>query len=198
MSVFTSIDLTGYTQREGEQVWIDDRGIVVSLHYFDLVPNLPAPLRDVDRLRAELARRTAEAGAGLIQAEVGNLDGVPSLFQLVKVPRPNGQGQAFIGSYTIPKDTCSAVIKAQASEGEMTGMREAIILDRVGPQQYFQQHPYAPEINTGLPYHAADRPEFDAEFPDHPLSLLRRELSRIFPTLRVDPRFGALPPFAGE
>ncbi len=43
----------------------------------------------------------------------------------------------------------------------------------------------------------ADDEQWDVEFPDHPLTLVRAALNRITPTVTLDERFRQLPPFAG-
>ncbi|MER5600330.1 hypothetical protein [Streptomyces sp. NPDC002265] len=93
------------------------------------------------------------------------------------------------------RDRCSTVVKIQAAESGMTGLREAVILDRVGPADYFQAHPYAPDLELPLPYHVADHKEWDEQFPSHPLSLVRGALRRIGPTVVLDDGFKTLPPF---
>ncbi len=133
--------------------------------------DLPAALDDGPALRHGLTRFTAEAGGGLIEASVKRLGGMPALRQILKLPLP-GQpsGQAFIGSFTVPRATCSTVVKIQAAERGVTGMREAVVMARLGPEQYFRPHPYAPEVRGGPPFHAADHDRWDADFPDHPLT----------------------------
>lgn len=196
MTAITGMDLTGFTEREAG-VWTDGQGLVLSVHFFGLVPDLPAPLDRPDRLREGLARSVAQAGAGLIEAAFATVDTVPAVRQLVKVPLSDGHGQAFIGSWTVPRAGCSTVVKAQAAEGPMTGLREAVVLGRVGPERYFAPHPYAPDVAGRLPYHVADLEEWDGEFPDHPLTRVREALARIVPTVTLDEGFKSLPPFAG-
>ncbi|MFI8188916.1 hypothetical protein ACIF8T_08985 [Streptomyces sp. NPDC085946] len=196
MTPITGLDLTGFTERE-PGVWTDAWGLVLSVHFFPLVPDLPARLDEPERLRAGLARGAAGAGGGLIEAEPGAVDGVPAVRQLIKVPRPQGQGQVFLGSWTVPKAACSTVLKVQAAEGATTGVREATVMARVGPAAYFRPHPYAPGLDGGLPSHVADDPQWDAHFPDHPLTRVRAVLHRLTPTVRLDERFKALPPFGG-
>jgi hypothetical protein len=196
MTPITSLDLTGFTERE-PGVWTDPQGLVLSVHFFPLVPDLPARLDEPERLRAGLAEGAARAGGGLIEAEPGVVDGVPAVRQIVKVPRPQGRGQVFLGSWTVPKAGCSTVLKVQAAEGSTTGMREAMVMARVGPADYFRPHPYAPGLSGGLPYHVGDDEQWDAAFPDHPLTLVRAALRRITPTVTLDERFRVLPPFAG-
>lgn len=190
------MELPGYRPVD-QDVWANDEGDVLSLHFFGLPPDLPASLDDGPSLRAELTRLTAQAGGGLIEASVKSLGPLPALKQILKLPLP-GQpsGQAFIGSFTVPRATCSTVVKIQAPERGMTGMREAMVMAQVGHDKYFRPHPYAPEVQGGLPFHAADHAQWDAQFPDHPLSRVRRTLDALAGAVQVVPEFAALPPFA--
>lgn len=97
----------------------------------------------------------------------------------------------------MPRAACSTVVKIQAAERGMTGMREAVVLAKLGPESYFRPHPYAPEVQGGLPFHAADHAQWDVEFADHPLTRVRRTLGALAEVVTVDPGFTALPLFAG-
>lgn len=196
MTPMTGLDLTGFTEHE-PGVWADAAGVLLSVHFFPLTPDLPAPLREFDRLREGLARLTAEAGAGLIEAAPGSVDGMPAVRQLVKAPLGGRPGQGFIGSLTVPRQACSAVVKVQAAEGATTGMREATVMAEVGPAAYFRPHPYAAGRIGGLPFHVGDDERWDTRFPDHPLTLVRAALRRIEPTVTFDDGFRSLPPFDG-
>lgn len=198
MRVFTAMDVTGYTQRGDEAVWVDRRGVILSVHYFDVVPDLPARLGRLDALRAGLAPWYAAQDGGLIEAGLGYVDSQAALRQLLKVRLPGrDHGLAFLGSYTVPKAECSAVVKVQAAEGATTGVREAFVMDQLGPDAFARPHPYAPELTAGLPYLAADAPEWDRTFPEHPLTWVRAEIDRIAATVRFHPDFRNLPPFPG-
>ncbi|WP_307162304.1 hypothetical protein [Streptomyces rishiriensis] len=204
MTPITSLDLTGFTERE-PGVWTDAAGLVLSVHFFPLIPDLPAPLHEPERLGAGLARLVSGAGGGLIEAVPGSVDGVPAVRQLVKMPLGSRPGQAFLGSWTVPRAGSSTVVKVQAAEGATTGMREAVIMAQVGPAGYFRPHPYTegqaggqPDGRGGLPYHVGDDEQWDARFPDHPLTLVRAALHRITPTITFDDRFKALPSFGGQ
>ncbi|WP_245231814.1 hypothetical protein [Streptomyces novaecaesareae] len=204
MNAIISLDLAGFVPREdeedaggGSRVWDDERGVVLSVHDFALVPDLVAPLDAGERLLRELARHTARNGAALIEAEVRPLGGVPGLWQLAKAPKAAGPGQVFVGAWTVPRDRCSVVLKVQAAEGPISGMREAVVADRVGFDAYFRPHPYDPQLRAPLPYHVGDLPEWDAHFPSHPLTLVRETLARVGASAVLDERFRALPPFTG-
>ncbi len=193
----TGLDLTGFTEQE-PGVWTDPAGLVLSVHFFPLVPDLPAPLHEVERLRHATTRSVAASGGGLIEAAVESLDGVPALRQLIKMPLRSRQGQAFLGSWTLPKDRCSTVVKVQAAEGAPTGLREALVMQEVGPADYFRPHPYGGgDRYGGLPYHVADLEQWDPRFPDHPLTLVRAALHRLGPTVTLHEQFKGLPPFTG-
>ena len=71
-----------------------------------------------------------------------------------------------------------------------------LVLDRTGPQAYFRPHPYAPELRGVLPFHVADDPAYDAQFPEHPLSRVRQVMAQLAAQVTLDPAFAALPPFA--
>ncbi|WP_327011200.1 hypothetical protein OHA72_30360 [Dactylosporangium sp. NBC_01737] len=194
MSAFTHLDLTGFQQID-RFAWRDEQGTVMSVHFFNLRPDLPAPLAEPAALLAGTARHTAGAGAGLIDAAVEPVDGVPALRQLLKVRHPQGHGQVFIGSCTVPRATCSTVLKLQAPETGPTGMREAFIMAQLGPDRFYTPSPFAPDATGGLPYHWADHEQYDAQFPQHPLTLIRAKLRRLLPSIRLDERFKALPSF---
>jgi hypothetical protein len=199
MRALLGVDLPGYRPVE-DDVWANDAGDVLSLHFFGLPPDLPASLDDGPALRAALTRLTAEAGGGLIEASVKSLGQLPAqlpaLKQILKLPLP-GQpsGQAFIGSFTVPRVNCSTVVKIQAAERGMTGRREAMVMAQVGHDNYFRPHPYAPEVQGGLPFHAADHAQWDSQFPDHPLTRVRCTLDALTEAVQVVPEFAALPPF---
>ncbi|MEU7869235.1 hypothetical protein [Dactylosporangium sp. NPDC049140] len=70
-----------------------------------------------------------------------------------------------------------------------------MLADRLGFDNFFLPSPYAPGLEGGLPFHRGDDPRYDAEFPGHPLTLIRRKLARLAPSVRLDERFKALPAF---
>ncbi|GGM08285.1 hypothetical protein ACFFX1_02080 [Dactylosporangium sucinum] len=194
MTPITAIDLTGFEQVD-ELAWRDEHGTVLTLHFFDLRPDLPAPLHDLPALQAGLARNTAAQGAGLIEAVGEPVDGTPAVRQLVKIPHWQGHGLVFLGSYILPKATCSVMFKLQAAELGTTGFREALIMGQLGPEHAFLRSPYAPELTGGLPFLQADDERYDAMFPEHPLTLVRGLLRRLLPSVRLDEDFKALPAF---
>ncbi|HEY0451957.1 hypothetical protein, partial [Actinophytocola sp.] len=136
-----AFDTAGMDQYD-DRTWFDPRtGDQVSLTYIGLVPDLPAGLDELPLLRHRLALETSDVGT-LIEAHVVLLDSVPTLFQLLKLPIPNQDtGQAFIAAFTVPKATCSAVLRIQCAEGQPTGMRESVVFSQVGVEGFVRPHP---------------------------------------------------------
>lgn len=196
---------TAALRRVQENAWVDPAGDAVVLDYFDLVPDLPASLEDLADLRARTSARVAESGMGLVELDTVLLDGMPALRQVVKGRDPGREsGMAYIGSYTIPRDRCGAVVRVQCFEGPVTGIREAslfpLFLDRhQGDVQEamaaWARHPYTGGVTGGTPRNQAEDPVWDDRFPDHPVSRARRLLGVLARSLRVDPAFRDLPPF---
>ncbi|XTZ14981.1 hypothetical protein ACQSSU_26580 [Micromonospora echinospora] len=196
MHPFQHFLLPGFNQVAAD-TWANDERIVIQPVFFNLVPDLPAALTDLTALRKGLAKMTAGQGGALIEADVVSVGDQPALRQVIKVKLPNQpHGQAFLGSYIVPKAACSAVLRVQAAESGMTGQREALVMAKTGPANYFRPHPYGPEGEGGLPSHVADDPAYDAQFPQHPLTRVRQVLAQLAQQVELHPGFAALPPFA--
>jgi hypothetical protein len=190
-----AFDTSGF-QQHNETTWYHPASNdQISLHYFDLVPNLPAALDDLTSMRHGLALDCAEVGC-LVEAHIVPLGGVPALFQIVKLPLPNAPaGQVFIATFTVPRANSSVVLKYQALEQGVTGVREAMLIAEIGFDNWVQPHLYAPELKGRLPFHVGDDARWDQRFPDHPLSRCRAWAHHVARTGRVDPRFATLPEF---
>jgi hypothetical protein len=190
---------TGFEQRQSQGLtgWVQPHyGDQVTLWYSDEASDLPAPLEDVARLRHDLALRAAEVGC-LIEAHVTQLCGVPAVYQVIKLPFPNQPtGQAFLASFTVPKAKSFVLVKIQALESGITGLREAVLMDQIGFEHWVMPHPYAPELQGRLPFHTGDDPRFDPQFADHPLSRVRALAYHFARTAQIDSWFAALPPFS--
>lgn len=194
-----SFDTTGFEYRKSVDLvgWIVPRTLdQITLWHDHGPPQLPAPLEDVARLRHALAVQAAEAGC-LIEAHVVQFGGLPAVYQVVKLPLPDRPaGQAFLASFTVPRANSCVRVKIQALESGMTGLREAVLVDQLGFQNWVMPHPYAPEVHGRLPFHAGDDPRYDSQFTDHPLSRVRGLAHHVARTARIDPEFAALPPFS--
>jgi len=107
--------------------WSNEFGDILSVNYFPMVPDIEVGLDDIDNLRG-FYRSMAEAnGLAPIEIELEELKGLRAVKTLYKI-KLDPTGFAFLGSYTLPFANCSYVIKIQAVESGMTGMRESAVL----------------------------------------------------------------------
>ncbi|MBC6457406.1 hypothetical protein [Actinomadura sp. HBU206391] len=193
-----------------DNVWVNADGDPAIMDFFDLPPDLPAALEDLDALRGRTAAHTASRGGGLVELDVIGLDGLAAVRQIAKLPMPDQQsGVAYIASFIVPRAGCSVVLRVQCVEHGITGMRDSTVFNQFMAERSqrglpvpelmaeWTRHPYDPGVQGGLPRNAADDPEWDARFPGHPLSRARRAQLALAPTIRFDPRFKELPPFFG-
>jgi hypothetical protein len=116
------------------------------------------------------------------------------------------------GSITLPFRDFSYVLKVQCMETGTTGIRESVVLAQMmasgqvklqnsgpGPQQLriagCMQDPYDPTTSAPLMWNLAEDKQYDAQFPDHPLSRLRSVLRQVQPSLRLAPEVKDATPF---
>ncbi|MBC8755919.1 hypothetical protein H2O64_14670 [Kordia sp. YSTF-M3] len=172
-----------------EQAFVNQEQTLVLLkNFFDLEPDLPT-IKDIDFLRKFYRELIAPNGGALIEVDLLQLKGFATVKTIFKFPM-DPKGMAYVGSITIPFENYSYVVKVQAAEVGMTGMRDAVILDKLmGTKEVFIgdddeiknwfSDPYDSEItNPGL-RNKSDARQYDAEFPEHPLSLVRKMLDNI-------------------
>ena len=183
-------------------------GDVAELNIFDIPPNLAAPLEDLDALRRDSVVSMAASGGGLIELDPVTLHGLPAFRQIIKLPLPGRSGVGYIATFTLPRADRSLVFKFQCLEEGVTGMRDSMAFSRFmtdhangrSPDEmmrYWAQHPYAPEVQGGLPRNWSEDPWWDQHFPQHPLSRARRLLHTTAPTIEVHPAFHSAPPWRG-
>lgn len=194
-AVIISFDTSGLREvRQG--AWEDPRtgdGIVIQQQTGKL--GEPAWLEDVPALRRNLARNYA-GHACLIEADPVPIGGMWGVYQLSKQPIPNApHGQVFTAQIMLAKEDVFTYAMYFAQERGTTGVREAVLGGQIGFENYFLPHPYDPQLTSKLPFHRADDPQYDAQFPDHPLSRARAWARWMSATAQVDPRFLAMPDF---
>jgi hypothetical protein len=180
------------------RAWSSAEGDGIALFFFSVPPDVAAPLTDLDGLRRDFRSKVP----ALLELERVRIDGCDFMRTIFKQPQ-KPHGMAYVGSLLLPFRDCSWVVKAQCEERGVTGMREALILERrlsdvkLLAMEGWQADPYDPSFRAPLQRNLAEAEEYDAEFPDHPLSRLRRLLRRLSVGIRLEDEVRALPPFAG-
>lgn len=204
-------DTTGWTL---EQItfevmrWTNHKQQILSLHFFDLPPDIPCPLTDLAELRAAYRIGLAQSGAALISADVFPVAGLDCVRLIFKSPR-QPSGMVYVGSLTFPFENFSYVVKIQCAEIGTTGVRDAMVLDMLMQEGVvafdpetatiagWAADPYDPTFSAPLLSNRSDDETFDQMFPEHPLTDVRTSIYRILQTLRADDAVMVSPRFVG-
>ena len=178
---------------------------ILSLTFFPQPPDFKADLSDIDALRqqSEEAIQPYDGEITEISSEV--IENVPMLRQIIKVPLNNdGSGRVYIGTYAIPFQKYSYVIKIQCPEIGVTGLRESMAtseLMREGKLELGEPNAdgtpsQLPEQIQKLISQTTDDEKFDSLFPNHPLTRLRRHLITFKNSIKLDETLHNAEPFS--
>jgi hypothetical protein len=194
----------GWTRMEpdtGTWRWRNATDDLLSLDVFAIAPDLPSPVWDLGPIRS-MYRGMLGDGGGLVEVEAMELATVPSLRTIFKFPQ-SLTGMTYLGAVTIPFRDCSFVLKWQCPEHGTTGIRDAVVLATLSPTVSatgeivgWRQDPYMPSHRARCLRNRADDVQWDARFPDHPLSRLRSYLA-LLPFIGFSERALHEPPFLG-
>jgi hypothetical protein len=179
-----SFDTAGYQSKGGDaekRVWFTPGGDGVGLFFFPKPPDLPANAQTIDELREFYTKLIGDRGMKIVELRVQTVAGVDCVWVVLKSPR-KPHGIDYVGSLTIPFADLSFVIKMQCQEGNITGMREAALLVMTQQEGTVTLTPEGKISGDWNP----DDERYDAKFPNHPVSRLRREFGRIIATLRIE------------
>lgn len=168
----------------------------LSVNFFTQKPDIPST-RDVDLLRFFYRGMAVQANGGILEVDLLEVQGIAGVKTIIKIPQePNGMN--YLASITLPFKNYSYVVKLEAPEMGTTGMRDAVVgaklmkegivnLEDKGLDGWFAD-PYEPNIKEGTPMNKAEDPQYDAEFPEHPLSLLRKYFRELEAGISFDPK----------
>jgi hypothetical protein len=112
-------------------------------------------------------------------------------------------GTVYLGSVTLPFRDFSFVLKVQAGEVGMTGMREAVVLDEAlrtslsdeGIKDVYYCDKYDKSLRSGPVRNMSEDEKYDAKFPDHHLSRGRRQMHHLLSTIVLPLELNSAAPF---
>lgn len=191
---------------EYELNWINKSGSeTLTLHFFASRPDLPYPA-DLCELRRAYRDEISLAGGGVISIEQKEIGKLRSFVSIFKLPQ-SVQGMTYLGTITFPFSTCCFVIKILCSESESVGVRESLIASEFlesgqvsidldsGKMLGWAEDPYSPDYSGPALRTRADDECYDERFPAHPLSRVRKLLTRIENSMQIAPELYKLTPF---
>jgi hypothetical protein len=181
---------------EAEIAWLNPtQTAILLLNFFDLPPDLPS-FEDIEVVRDMYRHSLANAGGGILEVNFVEIKGLKAVKTLFKLPQKT-RGMVYIGSFIIPFESASFVLKIQAQEAGITGMRDNMVLNKLlksGKVTFgdagiagWAQDPYDATFQQGRLMNLSEAEHYDAEFPEHPLSVVRNMMSTLLEQTVFDP-----------
>jgi hypothetical protein len=205
-----TFDETGFErqgERDGVVVWFTPNGDGLGLFHYAIPPDIGADLKSVDSVRAFYRESIRESGLGVIEIETVVVDGITAVRTLFKIAQEPA-GRTYLGALTLPFQQFSYVLKVQCEEHGITGLRDTLVLTSLmhsgetdidastGVPAGWLDDPYDLHEAGPMTRNKSERPEYDSQFPDHPLSRARRVLDHLERTVIVDDEIKRQPGFA--
>ena len=197
------IPLDDVARAEGAlRAWSDNAGGQLSLHRFDLEPDLVASLSDVDALREQYRHMVVKQNGAVVSVDRMDISGLPALKTVLKFQQ-EPHGMTYVGSYTFPFEDFSYVVRVICSEIGTTGIRDTVVAQKAGgiaeegiAPDWFQD-PYDPSFEASVLRNRSDDEEWDLLFPDHPLSRVRATLRLVTDGCEIADELRQCRPFTG-
>jgi hypothetical protein len=166
-----------------DRIWITADGDPIALIFCPgaCPSDFPDEACSVDDLREYMVKRlkVKDPRARIVDFRVIQSNAGSAAWVIFKTPQ--GRGWTYTGSLAFPFKEFGFTIKAACKEHGMTGIREALVAfmqPRAG-----EMPPEGPGLS---PTWNSDNERFDTDFPQHPLSRLRRILKRIAESVEID------------
>ena len=203
-----TFEATGFSaegDRDGIRVWRSASGDGIGLYHFSVPPDIGADLDSVEAARAFYRRLVSASGLAIIEIETPTIQGRRCLRTIFKAPQ-QPTGMTYLGSLTLPFRDFSYVLKVTCVEQGVTGVRDALVFDEFlkrgavsisddGGIEGWMEDPYDASLRAPFMRNRAESREYDATFPQHPLSRARHMLDRLQETVTLARALDTAPSF---
>jgi hypothetical protein len=203
------LDTTGWKELGDDhqaRYWRNETGDTLALRILAHPPTLPVSLDHVDVLRSFYQKAIPWNGGALIEVNRAHLDRMASLKLITRYPSyPQPQTHTeYAGSFTLPFEKFSIAIEVKCSErGDAQPRRDAVfnklaaegrlsmvegqirVDDGSGGTVGWTQDPTDPSLQAPFCRDHSEDERYDAQYPDHALSRLRRHLAHLRRTVRL-------------
>jgi hypothetical protein len=142
-------------------------------------------LASLNDYRRVMRQNALEQNHGIVTVELSNVNDFAALTTITKYPLEDQLGFGYNGWICVPLPTCTLNLYSTVHEHSMTmtEQRETAISGLIGQDfsanpdlNTCTRDPYDCEYDEVALYHPTDDPHFDYLFPNHPLSLIRKDL----------------------
>jgi len=178
-----SFDTTRYRfkgEENGQRIWYTPDGDGVGVLFFEVPPGLPRQTKTTADLQEFYRKSIGNELVKMVEFRLLEVAKVACVWMVLGIPQPSC-AVTYVGTLTIPFAKFSFVIKMQCEERGTTGVREAVLLDkalRTGSVTVEEGGKLKGDLNW-------DDVRHDNQFPNHPLSRLRREFAPIIASLQI-------------
>lgn len=179
--------------------WINpEETLALSINYFGIPPDIPT-IKDVNVLRQFYREAISKNGGGILELELYKHKQFDIIRSLIKIPQ-TPSGITYVGALTIPFSSCSFVLKVQAAEVGHTGIRETIVMSHFFNENpdadielSWPYDPYDKDLKSGWLMNRAEDRRYDEDFPDHHLTLARKQLAQMEEEFRWEKELEKVP-----
>jgi hypothetical protein len=203
---FDDVGFESQGDRDNSRTWHTREGDFIGLFYYDLPPDIAADLDSVSAVRDFYRAQVTPGGLGVVEIDTLKLDDCLAVRTIFKAPQ-KPSGMVYVGAFTLPFRDFSYVVRAQCNEHGMTGVRDSTVfqsmmqsgeveMDEARHVRGWSQDPYDASASAQLMRNRSEDEKYDEQFPDHPLSRLRRILAQIEKSLRISSGVKAKPAFS--
>jgi len=148
-------------------------------------------ISDENAVREHYRDSFAAAGIGILQCDLSETNGHKSVKTIGKI-NESGEPAGYIGSLAIPLSDRSFVFNLFSQEIGITGVRETEVWVKLkldghkfevdtesGKMIGWTQDPYFPDYDGPCLRNLSDSEEYDDQFPDHPLTKVRKRINEL-------------------
>jgi hypothetical protein len=178
-----SFDTTQYqcTGETGDhRTWFTPGGDGVGLFFFPEPPPFCGQMGTIAELQKFYLGRVCNDQVRMVEFRLLTVADTTCIWMILKISR-KPHGMTYIGSLTIPFAEFSYVLKMQCEERGITGVRETALLLKAQQEGTVTRAADGKLTGEWNP----DDERYDATFPDHPVSRLRRDFIPIMRTLQI-------------
>lgn len=196
---FVTFNIAGFTTdliRPNQKMMVNPKGDAAVLSYFEQTQTTLDDYSTIDKARNYYRKTALSQGGGIVEANMKTIDGVQAIESIIKAPQHTGM--SYIGYIAIPFQKFNYVLQITCREGGITGVREAGIFlkmklqkkveinEETGEAKGWTNDPYDPSFTSKIMRNISDDEQYDKDFPEHPLSRLRRHFKSIESSLKID------------